>query len=68
MAIEQRGFSGVQHLLLYWSSLHNGHLRGPMTLTPVAERLGLRLSVAVLTTYIGLSRLGNEPRSPAHDT
>ena len=27
-----------------------GHLRGPMTLTPVAERLAVELSLPVLTT------------------
>ena len=30
--------------------LNNGHLRGPVTLTPVAERLAVKLSLPVLTT------------------
>ena len=52
MAIEQRGFSSVQHLLLYWASLHNGHLRGPMTLTFGSE------AVNKCFNDLGLSRLG----------
>lgn len=32
------------------AQLHNGHLRGPMTLTPVAKRLAVDLSLPVLTT------------------
>ena len=30
---------------------YNGHLRGTMTLTPIAERLAVELSIPVLTTY-----------------
>ena len=30
----------------------NGHLRGPLTLTPIAERLAVKLSLSVFTTYI----------------
>ena len=36
----------------------NGHLRGPVTLTPVAEYLAVELSLTVL------SRPGIEPQSP----
>ena len=36
MAIEQWGFFNVPHLLWH---VYNGHLRGPVTLTPIAERL-----------------------------
>ena len=32
--------------------LHNGHLRGPVTLIPVAERLAVELSLPVFTTYV----------------
>ena len=35
---------------LYWSSVYNGHLRGPVTLAPNSERLALELSLPVLTT------------------
>ena len=37
MAIEQWGFFNVSHLLRHGPTLYNGHLRGPVTLTPVAE-------------------------------
>ena len=51
MAIEQwRFFSVSHHLLWHGSSVYNGHLRGPGTLTPNAERL----------VDLGLSRLGFE--------
>ena len=39
-------------------TVYNGHLRGPMTLTPIAERIAVELSLTVFTT--GLSRLGFE--------
>ena len=34
----------VPDLLWYGTSVYNGHLWGPVTLTPVAERLALKLS------------------------
>ena len=55
MVIEQWGFFSVPHLLWHGASVNNGHLRGPVTLTPIAERLAVELSLPVLTT--GLSRL-----------
>ena len=54
-AIEQWGFFSVPHLMWHGASVYNGHLRGPVTLTPIAERLAVELSLPVLTT--GLSRL-----------
>ena len=39
MAIEQWGFCSVQHLLWHGVSVYNGNFRGPVTLTPIAERL-----------------------------
>ena len=39
MVIEQCGFFSVPHLLRHGASVYNGYLRGPVTLTPVAERL-----------------------------
>ena len=39
MAMEQWGFFSVPHLLWYGASVYNGHLRGPVTLKPVGERL-----------------------------
>ena len=44
MAIEQWGFYSVAHLLWHGSSIFNGHLRGPVTISPVAERLAVELS------------------------
>ena len=37
--IEQWGFFSVPHLLWHWASVYNGHLRGPVTLVPIAEHL-----------------------------
>ena len=45
VAIEQWGFFNVPNLLWHRPLLYNGHLRGPMTLTPVVERLAVELSV-----------------------
>ena len=45
----------VQHLLWQGTSVYNGHLRGPVRLTPIAERLAVELSLPVFT--LGLSRL-----------
>ena len=52
MAIEQSQFSSVPHLLWHRPAVYNGHLRGPVTLTPVAKHL------AVETGFndVGLSR------------
>ena len=38
MTIEQWRFFSMPHLLLHRSSIYNGHLRGPLALTPVVER------------------------------
>ena len=47
MAIEQWVFFNVPHLLWHGSTLYNGHLRGHVTLTPVAELLAVELSLPV---------------------
>ena len=39
LAIEQWGFYCVPHPPWHGSSVYNGHLRGPVTLAPVVERL-----------------------------
>ena len=52
IVIEQSGFLSVLHLLWHGTSVYNGHHRGPMTLTPVAERLVVELSLPVFTTYV----------------
>ena len=43
MAIEQWGFLNVPQPLRHGPTVYNGHLRGPVTLTPVAERLAVEL-------------------------
>ena len=63
MAIEQwtSRFFSVPHLLRHGASVYNGHLWGPVTLTPFAERLAVDLSQPVL------SRLGFEhPTTEKH--
>ena len=50
--IDQKGFSGAPHLLWHRTYIYDGHLRGPMTLSLVAERQTVELSLPVLTTYI----------------
>ena len=42
----------AQHPLWHGASIHNGHPRGPMTLTPIAERLAVKLSLTVFTTKV----------------
>ena len=46
------------HLLVHGASIYNGHLRGPVTLTPNAERLA---AVTACFNDLGLSRLVFEP-------
>ena len=43
-------FFSVLHLRWHGASVYNGHLRGPVTLTPNAERLAVELSLPVFTT------------------
>ena len=55
LAIERGGFFGVP-TVTWGIRFYNGHLRGPVTLKPIAERLAVELSRPVFTT--GLSWLG----------
>ena len=48
MAIEQWEFLSMPHLLWHRASVYYGHLRGPLTLTLIAERLSVELSLPVL--------------------
>ena len=48
----------MPHFLWHGASVNNGHLRGPVTLTSIAERLEVEISVSVFD--LGLSRLGFE--------
>ena len=60
-AIEQWGFFNVPHPLRHWPTVYNGHLRGPVTLTPCWAFSG-----GAVTTWfydLGLSRPGIEPIS-----
>ena len=41
--IEQWGFLSVPHLLWNGASVYKGHLGGPVTLAPIAERLAVDL-------------------------
>ena len=52
MAIEQWGFFSVPHLRWHGPTLYSCHFRGPVTLTPVAERLAVELSLPVLTSKV----------------
>ena len=51
MAIEQWGFFSLPHLLWHGASVYDDYmyLRGPVILTPVAERLPVELSLPVLS-------------------
>ena len=49
LSIEGTFFS-VPHLQRHGSSVYNGRLRGPMTLTSIAECLAAELSLPVFTT------------------
>ena len=40
------------HLLWHGASVYNGHLREPVILTPIAERLALELVLPVFTTQV----------------
>ena len=56
MAIEQWGFFRVPHLLWHSASVYNGHLRGPVTLAPIAELLAMELSLPVFTSTTKVCR------------
>ena len=47
MAIEQWGFFNVPPLIWHGASVYNSHLRGPVTLSPITERLAVELSYLV---------------------
>ena len=51
-AIERWGFFGVPYLLWHGASVYNGHLQGPVTLTPIAEHLAVELSLPVFMTWV----------------
>ena len=53
----------LPQLMWHGSSVNNGHLQGPMTLTPVAYRLAVELSLFVLTNQVCRDR-GSNPDLP----
>ena len=59
MVIEQWGFLNVPNLLWHGQTFYNGHHWGPMSLTPVAERLAIELSLSMMKRPV------IEPRSSA---
>ena len=59
MAIDLWEFFSVPHLLFI--SVYNGHLRGPVTLTSITERLEVELSLPVCTTKVWDSKSHNLP-------
>ena len=61
MAIAQWGFFSVPYLLWEGSSLYNGHLLGPVTLTPVD---GVLCSGAVTTCLNDLTSVATGNRTP----
>ena len=52
MAIDQWEFLSVSHLLWHRASFYNGHIRRPVTLIPIAERLAVEPSLPVFTTWV----------------
>ena len=52
MAIEQGGLFSVPHLLWHEVSIYNVQLRGPATLTPIAECLAVELWLPGLTNWV----------------
>ena len=50
MAQEKWGFFNLPHIRWHGAFVYNGDLRGPVTLTPVAERLTVEKSLLVPTT------------------
>ena len=52
MVIEHLRFCSVPHLLWHGASVYNGHLRGPVPLTPIAELLAVELTLSIFTTYV----------------
>ena len=59
IAIEQRAFSSLPHLLWHAASVYYCRVWGPLTLASVAERLAVELSLPVLTTLVCRDRVSN---------
>ena len=63
MTIKQWGFFNVPHLLWHGPAPYNGHLRGTVTLSPLAERWAVELSLPVFTTQV-CRDWGSNPNLP----
>ena len=50
--LSSEGSFSVPHLLWHGSSVYNYHLRGPVPLTPIAERLAVELSLPLFTISV----------------
>ena len=59
MALSNEGFLSVPHLLRHGPTVYDGYLRESVTLTPVVERLVLKLSLPVLMTDVCPDWLSN---------
>ena len=60
-------FFSMPHLLWHGSTFYNGHIWGPVTLTPIVELLVVEMSLPVFKR-LGSIMTGIEPLSPACDT
>ena len=54
--LSSESFFSVSHLLCHGESVYNGHRRGPVTRTPITERLAVELPI-IFFCDLGLSRL-----------
>ena len=54
----------MPHLLRHGASVYNGHFRGPMTLTFIAERLAVDLSLSVFFRPRSVSAWIQTPNLP----
>ena len=52
--LSNEGFFSLPHQLWHGAYIYNGHLevRGPVTLTPITDRLAVQLSLPVFTTLV----------------
>ena len=62
LAIKQWGLISLTHLLWHGASVYNSHLWGPVTLTPIAERLEVDLSLPVFTISVAAGIRTPNPR------
>ena len=61
-------FFNVPHLLWHKLIVYNGHIRGPVTLTPVAERLAVELSLGTCFNDVTAAVKYEKFRVPVNQT